>query len=103
MQTPAILNIAGETIEEFREVAGRLEGVEGIAGIELNVSCPNVLEGGANFADSEQAAANVTAAVRSVATLSLIVKLSANSDDARPTGLAAASSGADAIPLINTI
>jgi dihydroorotate dehydrogenase (NAD+) catalytic subunit len=102
-QTPVIVNIAGETIEEFVELAERLEGVEGVAGIELNVSCPNVRAGGAVFGASEQDVADVTAAVRRATTLPLIVKLSPNSGDARPTALAAASSGADAISLINTI
>jgi dihydroorotate dehydrogenase (NAD+) catalytic subunit len=102
-QTPVIVNIAGETIDEFVELAECLEGVEAVAGIELNVSCPNVRAGGAVFGDSEQAVAEVTAAVRRATTLPLIVKLSPNSGDARPTALAAASSGADAISLINTI
>jgi dihydroorotate dehydrogenase (NAD+) catalytic subunit len=102
-QTPVIVNIAGETVEEFVELAGLLEGVEGVAGIEVNVSCPNVLEGGAVFGASEQAVADVTAAVRHATTLPLIVKLSPNSGDMRTTALAAASSGADALSLINTI
>jgi dihydroorotate dehydrogenase (NAD+) catalytic subunit len=102
-QTPVVVNIAGETIEEFVELAKLLEGVEGVAGIEVNVSCPNVLAGGAVFGADAQTVAEVTAAVRRVTTLPLIVKLSPNSGDARPTALAAASSGADAISLINTI
>lgn len=102
-ETPVLVNIAGESIEEFVELAKSLEDVAGVAGIELNVSCPNVREGGAVFGDSEQAVADVTAAVRRATTLPLIVKLSPNSGDARPTALAAAASGADAISLINTI
>src|SRR5207249_7947742 len=102
-QTPVIVNIAGETIDEFVAVAEVLEGVPGVAGIELNVSCPNVRAGGSVFGDSPQAVADVTAAVRRATILPLIVKLSPNSGDARPTALAAASSGADAISLINTI
>lgn len=102
-QTPVIVNIAGETVEEFVEFAELLEDVEGVAGIEVNVSCPNVREGGVVFGASEQAVADVTAAVRRATTLPLIVKLSPNSGDVRPTALAAASSGADAISLINTI
>lgn len=103
LQTPVIINIAGETTEEFVELAGRLEAVPGVAGIEVNVSCPNVRAGGAVFGDSPQAVAAVTAAVRRATTLPLIVKLSPNTGDVRPTALAAASSGADAISLINTI
>ncbi len=102
-QTPVIINIAGETTEEFVELAGQLEAMPGVAGIEINVSCPNVHAGGAVFGDSPQTVAAVTAAVRRATTLPLIVKLSPNTGDVRPTALAAASSGADAISLINTI
>jgi dihydroorotate dehydrogenase (NAD+) catalytic subunit len=102
-QTPVIVNIAGETIEEFVEVATLLEGIEGIAGIEVNVSCPNILAGGAVFGADAEKVADVTTAVRRATTLPLIVKLSPNSGDVRPTALAAASSGADAVSLINTI
>src|SRR6266496_2321684 len=102
-QTPVIVNIAGETIEEFVELAELLDSVEGIAGMEVNVSCPNVHAGGAVFGADAQSVADVTAAVRRVTTLPLIVKLSPNSGDVRPTALAAASSGADAVSLINTI
>lgn len=102
-QVPVIVNIAGETVREFVQLAEYLEGVPGVAGIEVNVSCPNVQEGGAIFGASAEAVANVTAAIRRVTTLPVIVKLSPNTGDARPTALAAASSGADAISLINTI
>jgi len=102
-QTPVIVNIAGENIDEFVELAGLLEGVKGIDGIELNISCPNVRAGGAIFGDNPQVVADVTVAVRRVTTLPLIVKLSPNTADLRPIALAAASSGADAISLINTI
>jgi len=102
-QTPVIVNIAGETIREFVQIAEYLEGVPGVAGIEVNVSCPNVQEGGTVFGDSPEAVANVTAAIRRVTTLPLIVKLSPNVGDVRPIAVAAASSGADAISLINTI
>ncbi len=102
-QTPVIVNIAGETVREFVQVAEYLEGVPGVAGIEVNVSCPNVQEDGAVFGDSPEAVANVTSAIRRVTTLPLIIKLSPNVGDMRPIALAAASSGADAISLINTI
>lgn len=101
-ETPVIVNIAGETLEEYVEIAEQLEGVEGVAAIEVNVSCPNVEEGGIIFGSSPQMVADVTAAVRRATTLPLIVKLSPNSGDVRPTALAAATSGADAISLINT-
>lgn len=102
-QTPVIVNIAGETIDEFVEIAQTLEGVPGVAGVELNVSCPNIQQGGAVFGDTPQAVAGVTAAVRRATTLPLIVKLSPLTGVVYPTALAAASSGADAISLINTI
>ena len=102
-QTPVIVNIAGETIEEYVALAEIIEGVEGVAGIEVNVSCPNIRAGGAVFGADPQAVAGVTVAVRRATMLPIIVKLSPNSGDARPTALAAAASGADAVSLINTI
>lgn len=105
-QTPVIVNIAGETIEEFVALAEIIEGVGGaggVAGIEVNVSCPNIRAGGAIFGADPQAVADVTTAVRHATTLPMIVKLSPNSGDARPTAVAAAASGADAVSLINTI
>lgn len=102
-QTPVLVNIAGETIKEFVQIASSLEGVPGIAGIELNVSCPNIQEGGTVFGATPESVTNVTAAVRRATTLPLIVKLSPNSGDVRPMALAAAAAGADAISLINTI
>jgi dihydroorotate dehydrogenase (NAD+) catalytic subunit len=101
--TPVIVNIAGDTVEEFALLAEQLEDVPGVAGIEVNVSCPNVRKGGAVFGASAQAVADVTIAVRRVTTLPMIVKLSPNTSDVRATALAAASSGADAVSLINTI
>jgi dihydroorotate dehydrogenase (NAD+) catalytic subunit len=102
-ETPVIVNIAGETMQEFVELAGQLEDVPGVAGVEVNVSCPNILAGGAVFGDSAETVAEVTARVRRATTLPLIVKLSPNTGDCRPTALAAAVSGADAVSLINTI
>lgn len=102
-QTPVLVNIAGNTIEEFVQLAERLEGVAGVAGIEMNVSCPNVHRGGTVFGSSPEMVADVTAAVRRATTLPLIVKLSPNAGDVRPTAAAAAEAGADAVSLINTI
>ena len=101
--TPVIVNIAGEDIDEFVSIAEQLEGVVGVAAIEVNVSCPNVRAGGAVFGADPQAVAGVTAALRIATTLPLIVKLSPNTGDVRPTALAAAEAGADAVSLINTI
>lgn len=102
-ETPVIMNIAGETMQEFVELAGQLEDVPGVAGVEVNVSCPNIMAGGAVFGDSAETVADVTARVRRATTLPLIVKLSPNTGDCRPTALAAAASGADAVSLINAI
>src|SRR5438552_8159512 len=74
-QTPVIVNIAGETVEEFVELAALLEGVEGVAGIEVNVSCPNILAGGAVFGADAHTVAMVNASVRRVTKLLLFVKL----------------------------
>jgi dihydroorotate dehydrogenase (NAD+) catalytic subunit len=101
-QTPVIVNVAGDTIEECVEVAEYLEGVEGVAGIEINIACLNVQQGSI-FGSSPQIVAEVTQAVRFATTLPLIVKLSPNMDDMRPTAIAAILAGADAISLINTI
>ncbi len=103
LDTRVIVIIAGEDIDEFVSIAEQLEGVVGVAAIEVNVSCPNVRAGGAVFGADPQAVAGVTAALRIATTLPLIVKLSPNTGDVRPTALAAAEAGADAVSLINTI
>ncbi|MEO8970549.1 MAG: dihydroorotate dehydrogenase [Ktedonobacteraceae bacterium] len=101
--TPVIVNIAGETVREYVQIAEYLEGVPGVAGIEVNVSCPNVQDRGTVFGDSLEAVSQVTSAIRRVTTLPLIMKLSPNVSDVHSIAVAAASSGADAISLINTI
>jgi dihydroorotate dehydrogenase (NAD+) catalytic subunit len=100
---PVLVNIAGDTVDEFVAMGEQLEGVPGVAGIELNVSCPNVRKGGSVFGADAETVAEVTTAVRQVTNLPLIVKLSPNPGDLRPMALAAAASGADAVALINTI
>jgi dihydroorotate dehydrogenase (NAD+) catalytic subunit len=100
---PVIVNVAGESIEDYVEVASRLDGVPGVAGIELNISCPNVGKGGLQFAIDAEAAGAVTAAVRGVTELPLLVKLSPNVADVRPIARAIEAAGADAITAINTI
>jgi dihydroorotate dehydrogenase (NAD+) catalytic subunit len=102
-QVPMIVNVAGESVADYVEVVRRLEGVPGIAGIELNISCPNVGAGGIQFAIDAQAAAGVTAAVRRVTDLPLLVKLSPNVADVRPIARAIADAGADALTAINTL
>ncbi len=102
-QVPVIVNVAGESVEDYVEVARRLDGVPGVAGIELNISCPNVGKGGLQFAIDPEAAGSVTAAVRRVTDLPLLVKLSPNVADVRPIARAIANAGADAISAINTL
>jgi dihydroorotate dehydrogenase (NAD+) catalytic subunit len=102
-RVPVIVNVAGESIADFTEVARRLDGVPGIAGIELNISCPNVGKGGIQFAIDADAAAAVTAAVRRATDLPLLVKLSPNVADIRPIARAIADAGADALTAINTL
>jgi dihydroorotate dehydrogenase (NAD+) catalytic subunit len=98
-----IVNVAGESIADFTEVARRLDGVPGVAGIELNISCPNVGKGGIQFAIDAEAAGAVTAAVRRATDLPLLVKLSPNVADVRPIARAIADAGADALTAINTL
>jgi dihydroorotate dehydrogenase (NAD+) catalytic subunit len=102
-QVPVIVNVAGETIEEYVAVVGKLEGVAGISGIELNISCPNVSAGGMEFGVDPGLAGRVTSAVKSATSLPLIVKLSPNVTDIKKIALAVEKAGADAISLINTL
>jgi dihydroorotate dehydrogenase (NAD+) catalytic subunit len=102
-RVPVIVNVAGESVGDYVEVARRLDGVPGIAGIELNISCPNVGKGGLQFAIDVDAAASVTSAVRRATELPLLVKLSPNVADIRPIARAIADSGADALTAVNTL
>jgi dihydroorotate dehydrogenase (NAD+) catalytic subunit len=102
-KTPVIVNVAGESVADYVEVVRRLEGVPGVAGIELNISCPNVGRGGLQFAIDATAAGEVTAAVRRATDLPLLVKLSPNVADVRPIARAIADAGADALTAINTL
>src|SRR4029079_14974725 len=102
-RVPVIVNVAGESIADFTEVARRLDGQPGIAGIELNISCPNVGKGGIQFAIDADAAAAVTAAVRRATDLPLLVKLSPNVAEVPPVVRAIADAGADALTAINTL
>jgi len=102
-RTPVLVNVAGESVHDYVEVARRRDGVPGVAGIELNISCPNVGAGGLQFAIDADAAGEVTAAVRRVTSLPLLVKLSPNVADIRPIARAIADAGADALTAINTL
>ena len=100
-RVPVVVNIAGESIEEYARLARRLDGVAGVSGLELNISCPNVATG-MEFGSSPEMAAAVTAAVRRETTLPVIVKLTPNVSDIASVARAAADAGADALTLINT-
>ena len=100
---PVIVNIAGESIAEYGELAHRLEGVAGVSGIEINVSCPNVSMGGMEFGKSPEIAAAVTEAVKSRTTLPVMVQLTPNVTDITEIARAVVEAGADAISLINTL
>lgn len=97
-----LVNISGHTVEEYGELAARLDGT-GIAGLELNVSCPNVKAGGLVFGTDPVALAAVTRSVRNATKLPVIVKLSPNVTDIIPLAKAAEEEGADALSLINTL
>jgi dihydroorotate dehydrogenase (NAD+) catalytic subunit len=100
-EVPVIANIAGETVNDYAELAARLDGVPGVAGLEMNISCPNV-ESGMEFGVDPRAAAEVTAAVRRQSGHPLIVKLTPNVNDIVGIAQAVADGGADALTLINT-
>lgn len=98
---PIIVNVAGETIEEFVEVVEILGDTDGIAGIELNVSCPNVKNHGMAFGIDAEAVRSIVRAVKKVARWPVICKLTPNVTDIVPIAKAAEEAGADALSLIN--
>ncbi len=100
---PVIINIAGDTVEDYAQVARRLDGVPGVAGLEVNISCPNVKKGGIQFGSDPHTAAEVTRAVKAATGLPVIVKLSPNVTDLVAMAEAVARAGADALSMINTL
>jgi dihydroorotate dehydrogenase (NAD+) catalytic subunit len=100
---PTVVSIAGNSVEEFAELAGRLRGVPGIAAIEVNVACPNVEDRGRMFAWHPGAAAAVVRAVRSAATVPVLAKLAPDVADIVTIALACVDAGADGLTLINTM
>ena len=101
-QAQIIPNVFGYTIEEYKEAIEILESGDGIAGYELNISCPNVKAGGESFANNPHQAAAVTEAVKKAARRPVIVKLSPNVTDIAEVARAVEAAGADALSLINT-
>lgn len=100
--TPFIANFSAGTVEEYGVMAARLD-VDGVDGVEVNISCPNVREGGIIFGTDPRAAAAVTEAVRKNTGKPVIVKLSPNVTDIAVMARAVEEAGADAIALINTL
>ncbi len=103
IDSPVIVNFFGNTQEEYGEVAARLDDVEGVAALEMNISCPNVKHGGIVFGTEAKAAYDVISLVRKRTKKPLIVKLTPNVTDIRVTAQAAEDAGADALSLINTL
>ena len=103
LSPPIFANIYGTCIEDYAELAARLDVLEGIAGVEVNISCPNVKAGGVVFGADPQAAYQVVASVRKKTTKHLMVKLSPNVTDITLIAKAAEQAGADSLSLINTI
>jgi dihydroorotate dehydrogenase (NAD+) catalytic subunit len=102
LETPVIVNIWGRKLEEYEDIAARFEGVDGVAGLELNVSCPNIKEGGIAFGTDRAVLAQVVSAVRKRTTRTLIVKLSPNVTRIAEFAKTAEDNGADALSLMNT-
>ena len=102
-QTAVVVNIAGEIVDEFAALASRLDGVPGVSGIEVNISCPNIAVGGMLFGQDAKQAAAVTAAVVRATTLPVIVKLTPNVTDIVAVAHAVVEAGADALCLVNTL
>jgi len=101
LETAVIVSIAGKTIEEFVAMAGRLEGIAGIAALELNMSCPNV-SGGVDFGTSATSCEKLVSGVRGACSLPILAKLTPNVTDVTAIAQAAEAGGADALSLINT-
>ncbi len=101
--TSVIVNVSGSTVEEYEGVAEKINELENIPAIELNISCPNVKEGGMAFGTSCASAQMVTRAIRKIYKKTLIVKLSPNVTNIAEIAQAVADEGADCLSLINTL
>lgn len=96
------VNVCGSTLQEYAEVSRIISDAEGVAGIELNISCPNIKEGGIQFGCSLIGTRDVVTAVRKVTTLPIVPKLTPNVTDVASFAVAAEEAGADAVSLVNT-
>ncbi|MFZ5648814.1 MAG: dihydroorotate dehydrogenase [Bacillota bacterium] len=100
---PVIVNISGDTVEDYARLAERLNREEGVAGLEVNISCPNVKKGGMLFGSDPDSAAEVIRAVKGATGLPVIAKLSPNVTSIAGVAQSVESAGADAVSLINTL
>jgi dihydroorotate dehydrogenase (NAD+) catalytic subunit len=104
LDTVLIVNIVGREIDEYVAVAKKLNDQDGVAGLELNISCPNIKQGGISFGQNANLSAEITQAVKRAAPRKpLVVKLTPNVTDIAEIALAVERGGADAISLINTL
>ena len=103
LRVPVIVNIFGNTIEEYAELAARLNDAPGLAALEINISCPNVKKGGMVFGTDPAMAASVVEAVRKATSLPLITKLSPNVTHIATIAKAAVDAGSDMLSCINTV
>ncbi len=103
VKTPVIVNLYGNSLEEYGELAARIDGINEVAGVEVNISCPNVKQGGIVFGTDPSAASQVVALVRKSTSKPLIVKLSPNVTDIVVMAKACVDAGAEALSLINTL
>lgn len=102
LKVPTIINIWGTTVEEYAEVARRFDALEGVGALELNVSCPNIKEGGAQFGTDCRLLSQVVAACRRSTTLPLITKMSPNVPSIVPFAQAAEDAGSDGLAVTNS-
>ena len=102
LKVPTIINIWGTTVEEYAEVARRFDALGGVGALELNVSCPNIKEGGAQFGTDVKLLGEVVAACRQSTRLPLITKLSPNVVSIAPYARAAEDAGSDALSIMNS-
>ncbi len=100
---PIIVNIYGTTLKDYGEVAKRLDGVSGIAGLEINISCPNIKKGGISFGTDPRDVFKVVSRVKESSSLPIMVKLSPNVTDITVIARSAEEAGADSLSLINTL
>jgi dihydroorotate dehydrogenase (NAD+) catalytic subunit len=102
LKVPTIINIWGTTVEEYADVARRFDALGGVGALELNVSCPNIKEGGAQFGTDLKLLSQVVAACRQATNLPLITKMSPNVVNIAPYARAAEAAGSDALSIMNS-